>query len=247
MKRLFYSRLHRHILGKPEQRLRSYITDHPGHLDAAQRLHAEVYLAKGYIYEQDVNGDGKINDIADPHKDGSTYFVTTRINEGGKEEVVASARHIRSHKKGGSDLPLLQQASIEQKYRQEIQGYLPSQCVEVSALVKRRGFGMVASLLLYREMWRHSRDRGDKLWLMACSPALLKRLQQLFGSTLIQIGPPTPYTGEEIIPVMLKVEEGEARLRREARRSWHPGRRFLYRELLAFFTADDHFLLRQYD
>lgn len=223
------------------------MTDNPDHIISAQKLHAEVYVRKGFIYEHDVGADGRIKRGADPYQETATYFVVTQIDEKGKEVVVATARHITGRKKDWSDLPLLQQARLQERYVAEIKQYQPSQCVEVSGLVKRRGYGMIATLLLYRVMWQHSWQRQDKVWLMACSPALYKRLRQLFGSTLTQIGPPTPYTGEEIIPVMLKVEEGEARLHRAAKKSWNPGKRLLYRELLAFFTKEDHFLVRRYD
>lgn len=247
MKRLFYSRLHRHILGGSEERFRAYVANSPEHIVSAQRLHAQVYLRKGFIYERDVAADGRIKRAADPHQTKATYFVVTRQLESGTEEVVASARHIRASKPGCADLPLLQQGAVSNEYMHHISSYQPADCVEVSALVKRRGFGSLPTLLLYRAMWQHSLQQNDKLWLMACSPSLFKRLSQLFGATFFRIGPTTPYVGEEIIPIMLKIEEAEQRLKRQARHSWHPGKRFLYRELLSFFTSDDHFLLRLHD
>lgn len=247
MKQLLYSRLHRHILGGSEQRFRAYVASQPNHIVSAQKLHAEVYLKRGFIYEQDVAADGLISHSADPHRAKATYFVVTRTLDSGKEEVIAAARHIRAAQPGCKDLPLLQHSDINKEYRRHISSYQPSNCVEVSALVKKRGFGSLPTLLLYRVMWQHSLQQGDKLWLMACSPPLFKRLTQLFGATFFRIGPTAPYVGEEVIPVMLKIEEAERRLQRQARRSWHPGKRFLYRELLAFFTSDDHFLLKRHD
>lgn len=247
MKRLFYSRLHRHILGGSDQHFRAYVASSSDHIVSAQKLHAEIYLQRGFIYEQDVSADGLISHTADPHRTKSTYFVVTRALDSGKEEVIAAARHIRAAKPGCKDLPLLQHSDINTEYRRQISKHQPSSCVEVSALVKKRGFGSLPTLLLYRVMWQHSLQQGDKLWLMACSPSLFKRLSQLFGTTFFRIGPPAPYVGEEVIPVMLKIEEAEQRLQRQARRSLHPGKRFLYRELLSFFTSDDHFLLRRND
>lgn len=238
--------LYRHVFHGNNDRFRGYVVDTDEHHAAARKLHAEVYLRKGFIYEQDVDSDGFITLAADPYQAHATQFVICRIQADGSEEVVATSRLIFSCKKGLADLPLLQQAKLYPDIAKSIANYDHKKSAEVSGLVKRQGVSMIATLLLYRLMWRYSLERGDELWLMACSPALFRRLKRLFGETVTQIGDPAHYTGEDVIPAMVEVQRGSEMLKKRAQ-TRHPWKRIINKELLAFFTDDDHFMVKHHE
>jgi hypothetical protein len=214
---------------------RGYIVDKPGHLRDAKRLHADVYLGRGFIEDHHVDKAGAISLEADPHQQHSQYFVA--CEEVGKKEIVrVTARQIRAKKERGFDsFPILRHAHIYPEMRQRVYKFKPENCVEISGLAKQRGTTTVATLIVYRMMWFESLRRGDKLWLMACSPSLFQRLKQLFGPNVVQMGERTPYVGEDVIPAMVVIDEALYYLHKNAQ-TLHPTKRLLYRAVLRFFT-----------
>lgn len=170
-------------------------------LVAAKMLHASVYLSKSFIIQEDIH-EGIIHDLADPHQHHADYFVVKK-----KNQVIAVARQI-IHKGVGEyheSFPVLEKSLIHERSRKRIAGQHPQEIVEISALVKKGGESSIVPLILYRELWRHSRKSKHRVWIMACDVRLYERLKLLFGPTLTRIGQRTPYVGGDVIPVSLNI------------------------------------------
>lgn len=192
--------------GGKELQLVAIPADNDDHVLSAQRLHASVYLARGFVQSDEVGDDGRLTLSADPHQRHAEYFVV--VNNEDRTSVRAVARMIRADREKGFDsFPILAMSHIYKRDREEIMQYSPQQCVEISALSKTLGESSLAPLLLYREMLYESLRRGDKLWLMACDVRLYRRLKLLFGSAIKQIGEVTSYYGGDVVPSKLSVEE----------------------------------------
>lgn len=176
-------------------------------LDDARKLHASVYLAKGFVSPQDLDESGRLHTIADSHQNHSHYFVIT-LEEDGVESVVATARQIEAKEtKGVSSFPIVEKSKIYNRALAEISSQNPYACVEISGLAKRRGTSPAAILLLYREMWYRSLRDGHTLWLMACDVKLYDKLSILFEGAIQKIGAKTSYQGGDVIPAMLRPQE----------------------------------------
>lgn len=168
---------------------------------AAKRLHAAVYLSRGFIDHSEVR-EGMIHDVSDPHQHHSQYFVVKR-----GEEVVGVARQI-TYKGMGShheSFPVLDKAILHERSRRRILATHPQEITEISALVKKSGESALVPLLLYRELWKHSLHTKHRIWIMACDVRLYQRLKVLFGPTLTKIGQRTPYQGGDVIPASLNI------------------------------------------
>lgn len=170
-------------------------------LMAAKMLHADVYLSKGFVGDDDVR-DGVIHEKSDPHQVHSEYFVVKK-----KGSVVAVARQIIYKGQGlhHESFPVLEKSIIYGRSRKRLLAFHPTEIVEISALVKKSGESSVAPLILYRALWRHSIDARHRIWVMACDVRLYERLKLLFGSALTRIGQRTPYRGGDVIPVALYI------------------------------------------
>jgi hypothetical protein len=181
-------------------------TEHIGHLRHAQRLHASVYLKRGFIQAGDISEDGRLTLYADPHQEHAEYFIVH--GQDGERDIRAVSRQIRMHPdKGFESFPILDLAHVQKRYVKMIMGYDPATCVEISALSKRSGESSLLPLALYRVMLHTSVANGDKLWLMACDVRLYQRLKLLFGTAITRIGSDTPYYGGDVAPAMVKLDE----------------------------------------
>lgn len=171
---------------------------------AAKRLHAAVYLSRGFVDHTDIS-EGIIHDVSDPHQHHSQYFVVKRGSE-----VVAVARQITYKGEGAhhESFPILDKAILSERSRRRILSIHPHEITEISALVKKSGESPIAPILLYRELWRHSLRHKHRVWVMACDIRLYERLKLLFGPALTKIGQRTPYKGGDVIPVTINIAAG---------------------------------------
>src|SRR5262245_33254802 len=71
--------------------------DEDRYLRAAKALHAEVYLKRGFIKQNDIK-NGAIGLKADPYQAHSQYFV---VLEKGTRQVIATSRQIEATEKLG--------------------------------------------------------------------------------------------------------------------------------------------------
>lgn len=171
-------------------------------LRAAKKLHASVYLSLGFVDESEIF-DEIIHEHSDPYQRHAEYFIVKK-----RDEVVAAARQIVYKGLGEhhDSFPVLDKAIIYDRSRNRLLGYHPTEIVEISALVKKRGESSVVPLVLYRALWRHSLASQHRIWVMACDPRLYDRLKMLFGPTFTKIGQRTPYKGADAIPVALAMD-----------------------------------------
>jgi hypothetical protein len=182
---------------------------------AAQKLHASVYLRRGYVTEDDIE-DEIISKKTDPHQLHALYFAVKNKKTG---NVVATARQIfHEPAKDFKSFPLMGSAKLYPKTKKELKSYNPADCIEISGLAKASGTPSSVVLLLYRAMWHHSLKQRHKVWIMACDPSLFSRLRLLFGDAINQIGYRTPYKGADIIPAMLLPEPALGKFIRISRR-----------------------------
>jgi hypothetical protein len=206
--------------------------DDVGTLQEAKRLHASVYLSRGFINPGDIFGQ-IMPETIDPHQQHADYFVVKHFGE-----VVAVARQIVYKGEGPhhNSFPILQKANIHARSRRAIEKVPVNKIVEISALVKKRGESPIVPIILYRTLWRHSLSQHHKLWVMACDVRLYERLKLLFGPALTVTGKRTAYQGGDVIPAMLRPREGLLHMIRSSR-MFMPFRRQMSRKVLRFFVS----------
>jgi len=179
-----------------------HIGDNGDIVAAAQQLHAEIYIGRNFISEEDVADDGRMHFRADPHQAHSTYFVVKNTRD---NKIVATSRQIMHDPvKRHNSFPLLEKAEVDQKWRNYILKHGSESVVEISGLAKVRDTTTAAPLYLYRQMWHHSLREKHDLWLMACDVRLFQRLKLILGDAIIQIGQETQYQGGNVIPAIVK-------------------------------------------
>lgn len=185
---------------------------------AAQKLHAEVYLRRGFIEKKDIHG-GRMTHKADPHQQHALYFVVKKSKQDGTKQIVATARQIYHHPdKGFLSFPVVERANLNLEMLKSLVSHNPEKCVEISGLAKHRDTSSATVLLLYRAMWHYSLEQKHQLWVMACDVRLYRRLRLLFGPAIKQIGEETPYRGGNVIPAMLNPQEALTEFIRISRR-----------------------------
>jgi hypothetical protein len=185
--------------------------DSEDYLIVAKKLHAKVYLDRGFIREQDVI-NGIINPAADPHQKHSKYFAVIDVK---RSRMVATARQIELRPgRGHSSFAMVKQANLYARGLKMIRKHNPANSIEVSGLAKERGVSKIAPLLLYRAMWHRSIREGHTLWLMASDVRLFIRLKLLFGKSIIKVGRVTPYYGGNVVPSVMRVQESISDLKR---------------------------------
>lgn len=171
----------------------------------AQQIHAEIYIGRNFISEEDVSEDGRMHFRADPHQAHSTYFIVKNTQN---NKIVATSRQILHDPiKQHNSFPLLEKAEVDQKWRNYILKHGSESVVEISGLAKVRDTTTAAPLYLYRQMWHHSLREKHDLWLMACDVRLFQRLKLILGDAIIQIGQETQYQGGKVIPAIVKPKQ----------------------------------------
>jgi hypothetical protein len=206
-----------------------------GDIAEAQKLHASVYLRRGFVDESDISG-GVLTAKSDPHQQHALYFIVKKKGSDNKSHVAVTARQIEYHPdKGFMSFPLLEKADINLHMLKEVVGHDPKKCVEISGLAKHKDTASAAVLLLYRSMWHHSIKEKHELWIMACDVRLYNRLRLLFGPAIKKIGRETAYKGGDVIPAMLNPKEALYEfIRISRRRAWLFG--ISRRQLISFFV-----------
>ncbi len=202
----------------------------------AKRLHAKIYLHRGYVGQDDVGKDKALHKRADPYQEHSNYFVV-RNHLLPNKPIVATARQIHHVPKlSHSSFPTIKELELYPEMKQMILALDPAKCVEISGLAKDHGVASSAPMVLYRALWHHSLRRHHHIWLMACDAKVFKNLKFLFGSALTRIGDNTFYMGSEVVPAMLEVHRSIDPLMQDAR-SLNPFKRRMKRMLVRFFMS----------
>lgn len=215
------------VIANPDDRL----------LSEAKRLHATVYLRRGFVETQDIAPEGHLSPDADPYQAHATYFVVVRKDDPNIPPL-ALARQINALPSLGlSSFPVLSQARIRREACTLLQSCNPAEIVEISALAKRHRVGPFASLLLYRAMLYHSmHGRRHRYWIMALDVDVFRSLRYSFGDALRVIGEVTAYPGGDVVPLLLDVARAFSSLAEEIRNSTYL-QKYYRHQLLQFFAA----------
>jgi hypothetical protein len=214
-----------------EQPVEVCIANNPEHQKAAKRLHALVYLRRGFVDIQDIS-NGHIGTRSDPHQKHAVYFVAMDKKH---HMVLATARQIHAQRiDGHRSFPMIVQANLYEKTRRWIEAHEPKACVEISALAKHQAADSVTPLLLYRAMWHQSIREHHKVWLMACDVRLYGRLKILFGPAIRKAGKVTAYYGGRVVPAVLDVQ-GSIRAAEKGLRRSRLLKRVVRKHVVRFF------------
>ena len=95
----------------------------------ARRLHAQCYVATGYVEPESLDSNGWIDDL---WVDVSDYFAAIDTETG---EVVGTARMIRPSVRG---FPAFLETGVDPEAIEMFGSIDPNQCVEISALATPR-------------------------------------------------------------------------------------------------------------
>jgi hypothetical protein len=198
----------------------------------AQKLHATVYLRRGFIDKSDIR-NGVLTKKSDPHQQHALYFIVKKTKT---NRVAATARQIEyTPEKGFLSFPLVEKADINLRMLKELVSHDPARVVEISGLAKDSDTASATILLLYRAMWHHSLKEHHQLWIMACDIRLYNRLRIIFGPAIKKIGKETSYKGGDVIPAMLNPADALYEfIRISHRRAWFFG--ISRTQLISFFV-----------
>lgn len=181
------------------------------YITTARKLHADVYLDRGFIEKNDVIG-GFIGHHLDPYHFHSQYFVLEDTNT---SEIIATARQIMAKPDlGHESFAMVRHSKLYDRVKRQIDAHAPLECTEISGLAKKRGASKLAPLLLYRAMWHHSLLNNHKIWLLAVDVRLYHRLKLLFGPALQKAGHVKFYLGSDVVPAVLKLSSSVRSLER---------------------------------
>ncbi|GAC1391498.1 MAG: hypothetical protein NVSMB46_04250 [Candidatus Saccharimonadales bacterium] len=170
----------------------------------ARQLVADRYLNEGYITGDDLDNNGFINTSLDPYVDNSTYFGSYS-DEG---VIKATLREIKTD--DPKDLPVIKSFNLENNLL--LQGKDPSTIVEISAVAKVNGGGLIEQsqkiVELYAAALRYSIESGQTTWVMGTDHRLTRRLGMLFGrDTFEKLGESQEYMGSVTDPIMLDLHK----------------------------------------
>jgi hypothetical protein len=186
------------------------------YLVAAKKLHAKIYLERGFVKARDIV-DGMLSPNADPHQVHSKYFVVIDTKT---SRLIATSRQIQLREgRGHNSFGMVRRANLYKRGRKLIRKHHPAQTIEISGLAKERGVTKIAPLMLYRAMWHHSLRTKHTLWLLACDVRLFVRLKLLFGTSIQKVGRVTPYYGGDVVPAVLLVQDSITKMKQSLARA----------------------------
>ncbi len=194
-----------------EFRPRCFSTDDPSVIEEARRLTARVYLQQGFISLDQINERQTIIDDADPYIPHSEYYVLMDENW---NEIVATSRKIKFDEASGQkSFPLLDhEDSLDPVLFRKIEEVGLDKVIEISALAKDKNLDSddLATLTIYKELFQNAlrNSKDEKLFIMACNPALFRNFKQLFNGAMQQVGPALDYPGQIAIPAMFDLHDG---------------------------------------
>ncbi len=205
----------------------------------ARKLHTSVYLARGYLTQNDLDAQGNVLVTADPYLHRSLYFSARPQDENNsKIKAYAAARFILAAEDTGfNSFQTIEHISIYPKELKALNRYDPLRCVEVSGLVKHRNTSTFVVMVLYRAMWQYSIKNHHQAWIMSCDKKLFEKLQFLFGDALHRIGDDAYFKGHVVVPLVLDIERSLPVLLAQAKHR-NPAVRHLKKKLAKFFVSN---------
>lgn len=172
------------------------IRPHDPEFAAARRLHAECYVATGYVGSDELDADGWIDDL---WVEMSDYFAAIDTETG---EVVGTARMIRPSVRG---FPAFLETGVDPEAIEVFADLDPNRCVEISALATpRTGIqNMAISAALYALVWQESLLAGRAYMIAVMDNRFLRIMRRWFGFPFESIGDAVDYMGSRSTPVAL--------------------------------------------
>lgn len=215
-------------------------------LEESRRLTASVYLARGFVSQDQVNSQGLIADEYDPYVKHSTYYATTSSD---KQQISATLRLINYNPEAGKrSFPMISEFEdcIEPEFKDKLEKIGYSNIHEISALARDRDLDSagVSAMQLYRTMfldaWSDKGIDADKsTFIMACNPKLADRLKLLFGESMQVMGSNMPYTGQEAVPLMFENFSGAIDTIKRSRDAKNPYKTLQSEVVKYFFNGAD--------
>ncbi len=170
--------------------------DHPAIADA-RRLHARVYVERGFVDGHSNWLDLDTGLVEDAHVAGSIYLSAR--HEGA---VVGVARLILPGPRG---LPVFEHFALDPD------ACVPSQeqCLEVSSLCIDAGSSVSAAVFVHlvRAFAAMSHTRPERYWIAIVERPLLTAMNRFYGLKFRPIGEARQYLGGETLPVLLDVPD----------------------------------------
>ncbi|MEM7141114.1 MAG: hypothetical protein AAF548_08775 [Actinomycetota bacterium] len=173
--------------------------DNARDLNRVRRLHAECYLATGYVTDDDLSEDGYIDDDWIPYSD---YYAA--YDELEDNEIVGTCRIIRPSVRG---FPAFEDTSPDLAALDTFAGLDPNRCIEISALATPRlGMqNMAISAVLYGAVWQRAILEDRAYMLAVMDNRLLRIMRRWFEFPFEAIGPELDYMGSMCTPVSMYV------------------------------------------
>lgn len=177
----------------------------------ARRLHAAVYVDRGFVAEHETGDDGTLVPEVDPWPSMSTYFAIRR-----KSGIVATARQI--HPPELDRLPAIGLSDRRAHQTRAVLQCAPHEVVEISGLARSYVSTRFDAVALYVSMWRHSMAAGHRAWVMAVDPPLFVQLREMIcGEAIKPLGPRRAYMGGNLVTAAVFLDEASGEHRRLAR------------------------------
>lgn len=166
-------------------------------MEAVRSLHAECYVAAGYVSQDQLDEHGHIDDPWVPYSD---YFAAHDTTAG--DEIVGTCRIIRPSVRG---FPAFQETTTSAEALEVFARLDPSLCVEVSALATPRvgAQNMAISAALYGLVWQESIRHGRAYMLAVMDNRLLRIMRRWFEFPFEALGETSVYMGSPSTPVSM--------------------------------------------
>lgn len=173
--------------------------DNRSEMAAVRQLHAECYVATGYVEPKDLDENGHIPDPWIPYSDYYAAFDTTA-----DDALVGTCRIIRPSVRG---FPAFQECETLPDALDVFGTLDPGLCVEVSALATPRiGMqNMAISAALYGLVWQECISQGRAYMLAVMDDRLLRIMRRWFEFPFETVGEPCHYMGSPSTPVSMYI------------------------------------------
>lgn len=203
------------------------ITSRDPEYAAARTLHAECYVATGYVERSSLDANGWIDDL---WIEVSDYYAAIDTET---DEVVGTARMIRPSVRG---FPAFLETGVDPEAIAVFGALDPNRCVEISALATpRTGIqNMAISAALYSQVWQQSLADDRAYMIAVMDNRFLRLMRKWFHFPFEAIGDSVSYMGSASTPVAMYTPRTI-----EVLRERHPDSLSFFSGEISFSEMDD--------
>jgi hypothetical protein len=235
----------------PDHELHCDEMNDPAAVFDARRLVASIYLAEGYVEEDDLNESGVLYDHADPYFVHSEYFAVG-VGPSLNPLLAVSRLVLYDEDRGVDSFPMLTGMELDDDFLATVAAADLTTWAEVGSMAKAPGASVQAPNLLYRKMWQRAVRGGHATWLCAADHRVSRTLRNLFGEEIRLVGPRQHFMGSPTDPMIMHPPTSADWLAQQAADSADDDSMVsqLVRLALAFFLdglEPDYFTERQLD